>query len=51
MENLRAEITIDGQRVTIAYADGYTVRLDVAPDSKVLRMYLGLPVEEPEETP
>jgi hypothetical protein len=45
--DMKAEITVDGSRVTIAYEDGYTVRLDVAPDSIVLRRHLGLP--DPEE--
>jgi hypothetical protein len=40
--DMRAEITVDGDRVTIAYEDGYTVRLDVARDSIVLKRFLGL---------
>lgn len=40
--DMKARVTIDGERVTIEYEDGYTVRLDVRPDSLILRRYLGL---------
>jgi hypothetical protein len=52
MESQRAEISIfeepDGARVEIEYADGHTVRMSVASDSIVLKMHLGLPIQEEE---
>lgn len=40
---MRAEISVQGDRVTIAYDDGHTVTIDTDDkDSVVLRLHLGL---------